>query len=262
MKSVNDFQAFKESRKKITLMTCYDSAFAVIIAGSDIDAILVGDSVSMVVHGFESTVSADLEMMKLHTQAVRRGAPESFIIADMPFLAHRYGKYECLKAAGELIKAGANAVKLEGARGNLDVIAHIVESGIPVMGHLGLTPQSVNKFGGYKVQGKSDDSAKSIIEDASVLEKAGCFSMVLECIPAELAAEISRQLRIPTIGIGAGAQTDGQVLVLYDLLGLTVKIKPRFVRTFMDGSELVKKALDEYAEAVVNGGFPSEKESY
>ena len=262
MKSVHDFLAKKKAGEKITVVTCYDYTMAVLVAESDADCILVGDSAAMVIHGYDSTISATAEMMVMHTAAVRRGAPEAFIVADMPFLSHRMGKYEALRHAGELMRAGANAVKLEEAHGHTDVITHIVDSGIPVMGHLGLTPQSVNKFGGFRVQGKTPESAAGILEDAHKLEEAGCFSIVLECIPAGLGTKISNELSIPTIGIGAGNQTDGQVLVLYDLIGLTTNIRPRFVRQFSNAAESMKNAVNEYCRAVQDSSFPAEKESY
>ncbi|MBN1646725.1 MAG: 3-methyl-2-oxobutanoate hydroxymethyltransferase [Spirochaetales bacterium] len=262
MNSVHDFREKKKNGEKIAVLTCYDAAMAAILTQADVDCILVGDSAAMVIHGYGSTVAATQEMMVLHTAAVRRGAPGVFIVADMPFLAHRMGKYEAVRHAGELVQAGANAVKLEEAAGHTDAIEHIVESGIPVMGHLGLTPQSVNRFGGFKVQGKSKESASSIREDALRLERAGCFAIVLECIPAELGSEISKSLTIPTIGIGAGAGTDGQVLVLYDLLGLTTNIRPRFVRKFSDMAASLQDAVNSYCIEVKNSTFPAEKESY
>lgn len=262
MKSVDQFLQKKENNEKISVITCYDFTNAAIVAKSDIDAVLVGDSLAMVIHGFESTLSATSEMMAMHTAAVRRGALEMFIIADLPFLAHRQGKYEAVRQAGMLMQAGANAVKLEGAAGNGEVVEHLVQSGIPVMGHLGLTPQSVNSFGGYKVQGKSNHAAEKMIEHAHELQNRGCFSIVLECIPSKLAAVISTQLAIPAIGIGAGAETDGQVLVIQDMLGLNTKMKPRFVRNFADGAELTKNALNDFHKAVTEKSFPLEKESY
>lgn len=262
MKTIQDFYTAKQAGKKISLVTCYDATFAALIAPTDIDAILVGDSVAMVVYGHDTTIPADLKMMTDHVSAVRRGAPDKFIIGDMPFLAHRKGTTAAVEAAGELLKAGANAVKLEGAQGHIDTVRYIVESGIPVMGHLGLTPQLVHQLGGFKVQARNVDAAEALIEDAKALEKAGCFSMVLECVPRDVAKRVTEAVRIPTIGIGAGQSTDGQVLVLQDLLGLNTRFQPRFVRKFTEGAETVTDALSLYVNEVQSGGFPAEKESF
>ncbi|MGM0600496.1 MAG: 3-methyl-2-oxobutanoate hydroxymethyltransferase [Candidatus Rifleibacteriota bacterium] len=254
-------QSLKNERK-ISMITCYDSWSARIVNNSDIDMILVGDSLAMVMHGFESTLPADMNMMTLHTQATRRGAPDKFIVSDMPFLSYRKGLSQSVEAAGNLMRAGANAIKLEGVAGNEEIIAHLVQSGIPVMGHLGLTPQSVHQFGGNKVQGKKEEQADKILDDALKLEQLGCFSLVLECIPASLAEKITREIRIPTIGIGAGKETDGQVLVMQDMLGMNNEFKPRFLRCYLEGESLFKDAFNRFADDVKAGKFPDTKESY
>ena len=261
MITVPKLQSLKNERK-ISMITCYDSWTARIVNSSNIDLILVGDSLAMVMHGFESTLPANVNMMELHTQATRRGAPDKFIVSDMPFLSYRKGLAQTVEAAGTLMCAGANAVKLEGVRGNEEIIEHLVQSGIPVMGHLGLTPQSVNNFGGNKVQGKKDEQAEKILEDALKLEQLGCFSLVLECIPASLAEKITQNLQIPTIGIGAGKNTDGQVLVMQDMLGMNNEFKPRFLRCYLEGEKLFKDAFNRFNKDVKSGSFPDQKESY
>jgi 3-methyl-2-oxobutanoate hydroxymethyltransferase len=214
------------------------------------------------VHGEADTLGATPELMALHTRAVTRGNPGCFIVADMPFLAARKGKAFALDSAAGLLRAGAQAVKIEGAQGNLKVIRHLVESGIPVMGHLGLLPQSVHATGGYKVQGRTTSAAKQLHKDAAALQDTGAFAVVLECIPAELARTVTAELKIPTIGIGAGAHCDGQVLVWHDLLGITHETMPRFVRTFGSIGKLTQRALLNYATAVQAGKFPAAKESF
>ena len=237
--TVPDFKRYKENSRPLSMVTSYDSWSAGIIQGSGIDCILVGDSLAMTMHGYDSTIPATVDLMALHTAAVRRGAPEAFLIGDMPFLSHRKGLEPAMTAAEQLMRAGANAIKLEGTRGHTEIIRHITESGVPVMGHIGLTPQSVHQMGGFKVQGKESDRAEQLESDALALEEAGCFALVLECVPRLLARRITEKLTIPTIGIGAGNGCDGQVLVLQDLLGLNTEFRPRFVRTFMDGHSLI-----------------------
>ncbi len=260
MKSILEFARARREQKPIVLVTAYDALMARAVAESEADAILVGDSVAMVVHGLPSTVHATLEMMCLHTAAVRRGAPDIVVIADMPFLSNRRGLVAATQAAGVLMQAGATAVKLEGVSGHEDVIAHLVGSGIPVMGHLGLTPQSVNQLGGYHLQGRSIDEAARLQAEAKRLEELGAFSLVLECVPSALAAEVSAALTVPTIGIGAGGGTSGQVLVLTDLLGLDAKFRPRFARRYLDGHGEVLKALNAYARDVRSAKFPAREE--
>ncbi|MEQ1878007.1 MAG: 3-methyl-2-oxobutanoate hydroxymethyltransferase [Bdellovibrionia bacterium] len=260
--NILDFKKKKSLGEKITVVTCYDYWSARIIADSTIDCILVGDSLAMVMHGHSTTLPATVDIMALHTQAVARGAPKKFIVGDMPFLSFRKGLTENMDAILKIMQAGASAVKLEGADGNEELIRHVVDSGVPVMGHIGLTPQSVFQLGGYRVQGRDEKGRAWLLDQARRLEKAGCFSIVLECVPDTLAAEITRELSIPTIGIGAGKETSGQVLVLHDLLGLFKDLKPKFVRTFLDGHELILGALEDYAKSVKDSSFPSAEETY
>lgn len=257
-----DFRKYKNEKKPISMITCYDSWSAAIIEETDIDCILVGDSLAMTMHGHDSTLPADPELMALHTAAVRRGAPKAFIVGDMPFLSFRKGLIPAMEAVEKIMRAGANAVKLERYAGHGDIISHIVGSGVPVMGHIGLTPQSVHQLGGYRVQGKSDEKARELMEEAVALEEAGCFAVVLECVPASIGQAISQKLTIPTIGIGAGKGCDGQVLVLQDMLGLNNKFRPKFVRTYMKGFETIQKALNEYDRTVKDRSFPAKEESY
>ncbi len=252
---------FQKDKAPLTMITCYDYTSAKIIDETDIDAVLVGDSVSMVMHGFESTVNATVEMMCMHTSAVRRGL-KKFLIADLPFLAHRKGRDYLMNSVEQLVKCGANAVKIEGADGSLEAIKYVVESGVPVMGHIGLTPQSIHQLGGYKVQGKEEKKANDLIEDALALQEAGCFAIVLELIPADLANRITEKLDIPTIGIGAGKYTSGQVLVLHDMLGMDQDFNPKFLKKFMDGYSSIKDAVQNYNDEVKNKQFPSDKESF
>ena len=262
MKTVIDFQTMKRENKKISLVTCYDYWSARILDESNIDAVLVGDSAANVMHGFDTTINAELEMMCYHTGAVKRGLKNKFLIADLPFLAHKKGDVYFAEAVDRLMKAGAQAVKLEGAKGNIDLIKNITEAGVPVMGHLGLTPQSVNQFGGFKLQGNNDAAAKQILSDALLFQSAGCFSVVLEMVPAELARKITEELEIPTIGIGAGVNTSGQVLVLQDLLGVNQGFNPKFLRKYLNGYDLIMEAVNHYNSDVKENKYPSEKESY
>jgi 3-methyl-2-oxobutanoate hydroxymethyltransferase len=262
MKSVLDFAAAKAAGRKISMVTCYDAVLARVIAASKVDCILVGDSAAMVVHGHGDTLAATVEMMADHTAAVRRGAPTRFLIGDMPFLSFRKGVPAALDAVAALMRAGAQAVKLEGVAGHEDAIEAIVGSGVPVMGHLGLTPQSVNALSGFRVQGRREDDAVRIVEDAKRLEALGCFAIVLECVPSALGARITQALRVPTVGVGAGPHCDGQVLVLHDLLGLTGGHRPKFVRTYLDGSAAVRDAIDRFDADVKDGAFPAASESY
>jgi 3-methyl-2-oxobutanoate hydroxymethyltransferase len=257
-----DFYRKKQIHEKISMVTCYDYTSARILAQTSIDCILVGDSAAMTMHGYKDTLLATLTMMCFHTTAVSRGAGNKFIISDLPFLSYRKSLSKNVSAAQALIQAGAQAVKLENAAGNGKLIHHLVESGIPVMGHLGLTLQTMHVLGGFKVQGKTKESAKRIQEDALLLQEAGCFALVLECIPNQLAQQITRSLSIPTIGIGAGPHTDGQVLVLQDLLGLNIDFKPKFVRSFLNGQEQMKKGIENYIQAIKSGEFPNDENCY
>lgn len=262
MKTVKDFQKFKNEDKKITMVTCYDFWSAQIIDESEVDAVLVGDSVAMVMHGFETTVNATIEMMEFHTAAVRRGLKEKFLVSDMPFLAHKKGRKELMNAVDRLFKAGAQAVKIEGGEEIADDIEFLVKSGIPVMGHLGLTPQSVHQIGGFKLQGKDKEKANSILRSAKALENAGCFALVLEMVPAALAKNVTETLNIPTIGIGAGKFTSGQILVLQDVLGMTKAFTPKFLRRYLNGFDVILNSLNYYNTDVKMEKFPDEKESF
>lgn len=254
-----DFLKAKKENKKISMITCYDSTFAGIVNESDIDCILIGDSCAMVMHGEKSTVPAQMDWMVEHTRSVRNGAPDKFILADMPFLSTRKGIEYATNCAGKLLVAGANSVKIEGVFGQENVLKHLVQSGIPVMAHLGLTPQFYNAFGGHKMQGKTDEAAIKIIEEAQIAEQIGCFGLLLECIPSELASKITKSVSIPTIGIGAGVDCDGQVLVLQDMLGMS-GVKMRFVREYLNGRELIKDAFNSYAKDVAEAAFPAGSE--
>ena len=260
--SILDFAAVHTARRPLVMVTAYDAWSARLLADQPVDALLVGDSAMMVVHGERDTLGATTEIMALHTRAVARGAPEKLIVADLPFLAVRKGRAHALDSAAALLRAGAHAVKAEGIRGHADVIAHLVESGIPVMGHLGLTPQSVHALGGYRVQARTAAAAARLREDAQTLVAAGVFAIVLECVPAKLARELTAALPIPTIGIGAGAGCSGQILVLHDLLGFNPEFRPRFVRRFAAGAPLVRSGVSRYAAAVRAGKFPAPRESF
>lgn len=256
---INDFYNYKKPGPKISMVTAYDYTMAKIAANSKVDCILVGDSLAMVMHGKPSTIGATIEMMVLHTEAVCAAVKNKLVIADMPFLSFRKGKVPALDCVEKLMRAGAHAVKLEGRSGHEDVIEQIIASDIPVMGHLGLTPQSVLKYGGYKTQGKDAYSADKILADAKELEKIGCFALVLECVPQNLAKKITTMLNIPVIGIGAGPHTDGQVLVMQDMLGLYGDLAPAFVKKYMDGHKLVTDALNAFDKEIKDLKFPEQK---
>jgi 3-methyl-2-oxobutanoate hydroxymethyltransferase len=262
MKNVLEFAAAKAAGRRISMVTCYDASFARVLETSAVDSLLVGDSAAMVMHGYGDTLAATVELMALHTAAVRRGAPSHFLVADLPFLSFRKGVPAALDAVAELMRAGANAVKLEGVAGHEDVITAIAGSGVPVMGHLGLTPQSVHALAGFRVQGRSGEDAARILAEARRLEELGCFALVLECVPSPLASQVTQALGIPTIGIGAGAGCDGQVLVLQDLLGLSGDFRPRFVRRYLDGAALVGDAIERFDRDVKQGAFPAPAEAY
>jgi 3-methyl-2-oxobutanoate hydroxymethyltransferase len=262
MKTVRDFARYKAEHRRISIVTAYDAWSARIIARSRVDAILVGDSVAMVMHGHDTTIPATVGLMALHVRAVARACGGKFLIGDLPFLSYRRGIAAAISAVSALVRSGAQAVKLEGVDGHEDVIRHIVGSGVPVMGHIGLTPQSVNQLGGFRVQGTNETDASTLLRQAQTLEHLGCFAIVLECIPADLAGRIGSALTIPTIGIGAGPQTDGQVLVLQDMLGLDQTRTPRFVRRYLDGEGMIAAALDEYDADVKEARFPDLQETY
>lgn len=259
---ISDFKAYKAAQKKISMVTCYDYTSAMILSSSNVDCILVGDSAAMTMHGHDSTLPISVGQMAIHTAAVKRGASGKFIVGDLPFLSYRKSLSENVEAAGRIMRAGAHSVKLEGARGNLDLIRHLVDSGIPVMGHLGLTPQSIHQIGSFKVQGKLALEAQMILEDSIALQQAGCFALVLECVPQQLAQKISESLEIPTIGIGAGVGCDGQVLVWQDLLGMNPNFKPKFLRRYSNLHETIQSALNAFDQDVKQKKFPSKEESY
>ena len=258
--TVNTLQAHKEAGEKFAVITAYDACFAQRVDEAGIEAILVGDSLGMVLQGNDSTLPVTVDDMAYHTQAVSRGSNNSLIIADMPF-----GSYstlpQALDNAAELMSAGAHMVKVEGGQWLLETISALTERGIPVCGHLGLTPQSVNTLGGYKVQGRDEDSARVILEDARAVAAAGASLLVLECVPTDLASIITSGINIPVVGIGAGPGTDAQVLVLHDLLGLSPHI-PKFVRNFMAGQGSIQAALSAYNQAVQDGSFPAPEHSF
>jgi 3-methyl-2-oxobutanoate hydroxymethyltransferase len=251
------------NKRKISCLTAYDYPTARLMDEAGVDVVLVGDSVAMVVLGYESTLPLTMEESLHHTKAVRRGVQRALVVADMPFGTYQGDVNEALKNAVRFVKeAGAEAVKVEGGERRLEVIARLTEAEIPVMGHVGLTPQSVNAMGGYRVQGKTAGGAEQLLRDARAVETAGAFSIVLEGIPRELAAEITKSVRIPTIGIGAGPDCDGQILVLHDLLGLTFQEPPKFARRYANVGEVMSQAVREYCADVQGGSFPSDAESY
>lgn len=261
--TVLTFKEAKKNKEKLTMLTAYDYSTAKLIDEAGINSILVGDSLGMVVLGYEDTLSVTMEDMIHHTAAVARGAKNALIVADMPFMSYQTSVYDAVVNAGRLMKEGrANAVKLEGGLEVVDQIKAIVDASIPVVAHLGLTPQSVNAFGGFKVQGKSQEAAQKLVEAAKAVEKAGAFAVVLECVPAKLAEYISNQISIPTIGIGAGAGCDGQVLVYQDMLGMFSDFVPKFAKQFANVGVEMKKAFTKYKEEVSDGVFPAENHTF
>jgi 3-methyl-2-oxobutanoate hydroxymethyltransferase len=258
------FQKYKREGRKIVCLTAYDYSTAKILDTAGVDLILVGDSLAMVALGHPTTHAVTMDEMVHHTRAVTRGVQTAFVVADLPFMSYQVDVIQAITNAGRFIKeAQAHAVKLEGAtKLNLEVIERLVSMGIPVMGHLGFTPQAIHSLGGTRVQGKSAEEAFRLIEDAIALEKAGCFSLVLEMVPASVATLITKRLSIPTIGIGAGSGCDGQILVTDDLLGKFTDFKPRFVRQYANLSELCQDAIGRYAEDVRNTSFPDTTESF
>lgn len=258
-----DFRTMKNSGDKISMVTAYDYSTARLVDESGIDSILVGDSLGMVMLGYPDTLSVTMEDMIHHCSAVVRGAKNALVICDMPFMSYQTSVYDAVKNAGRLIKEGkAAAVKLEGGTEFAEHIKAIVNASIPVCGHLGMTPQSVNAFGGFKVQGKTVEAAKKLITDALALEQAGAFAIVLECVPAELAEYISKLLSIPTIGIGAGVGCDGQVLVYQDLTGIYNDFTPKFVKRYLNAGEMIKNAFVDYNYEVKHGKFPTAEHSF
>jgi 3-methyl-2-oxobutanoate hydroxymethyltransferase len=260
--TIPEFQRHKRDKKKLIVVTAYDALFARIVEQAGIEAILVGDSLGVVVQGKANTLSVTMDDMLYHTKLVAGAAQRALVIGDMPFMSYQAGQEDALRNAGRFLQAGAQAIKLEGGAVVADRVAAMTSIGIPVMGHLGMTPQSVHRFGGYKVQGKESDHAQALLNDAKTLEAAGAFAIVLEAIPAELAKTITEQVAIPTIGIGAGPHCDGQVLVLYDILGLFDDFVPKFVKPYAHLKADAIQALRRYKEEVEEGEFPSDSESY
>jgi len=259
----NQAAGFPFKFQKITCLTAYDYPTARLVDEAGVDLILVGDSLGMVVLGQESTLAVTIDEMLHHTRAVRRGTRRALLVADLPYGSYHTDIAESVRNAMRFVKeGGAEAVKLEGGERRLELISRLTEAEIPVMGHVGLTPQSVNALGGYRVQGKTADAAELLIRDARAVEAAGAFAVVLEAVPRELAAQITRELRIPTIGIGAGPDCDGQILVLHDLVGLTFGALPKFARQYANVREIISQAAKEYCEDVRGGTFPSDGESY
>lgn len=263
MKQTADFMNMKRNKEKIVMLTAYDYPSAKLAEAGEVDVILVGDSLGMVVLGYDSTIPVTLEDMIHHTKAVKQGAKNTFIVVDMPFLSYHLSESETLKNAGRLLQeAGAHAVKMEGADEVIGKIAALTRAGIPACAHLGLTPQSVGVLGGYKVQGKNAAAAKKLFEDAKKCEAAGAFAIVLECVPKQLASEISKALTIPVIGIGAGADVDGQVLVFHDILGYGVERVPKFVKQYHSLNPFIIESIQSYGSEVKNGIFPENQHTF
>jgi 3-methyl-2-oxobutanoate hydroxymethyltransferase len=261
--TTHQLQEMKNRGEKISMLTAYDYSYAKIVDDAGIDVILVGDSASNVMAGHDSTLPITLDQMIYHAQSVIRAVDRALVVVDMPFGSYQGNSSEALRSAIRIMKeSGAHAVKLEGGSEVIDSVKRILSAGIPVMGHLGLTPQSIYKFGTYTVRAKEVEEASKLIEDAKLLEEAGCFGLVLEKIPAKLAKEVSQQLTIPTIGIGAGSNVDGQVLVLHDLLGVTKEFSPRFLRRYANMYDDMKNAVEEYIKDVKSKDFPNEQEQY
>jgi 3-methyl-2-oxobutanoate hydroxymethyltransferase len=253
----------KREGEKISMLTAYDYSIATLVDEAGVDMILVGDSLGMVVLGYDSTLPVTMEDMLHHTKAVSRAVKRAMVIGDMPFMSYQVSAEEAMKNAGRFMKeAGAHGVKLEGGQEVAEAVRRITASGIPLVGHLGLTPQSVHQLGGYKVQGKDEKAAIRMMNDAKALEEAGAFCLVLECVPAKLAGEISRALTIPTIGIGAGVECDGQVLVVNDMLGMFEKFTPKFVKKYAELSKQIQTAVGQYVDEVKGGTFPGKEHSF
>lgn len=260
--TILDCMEKKRKREKITMLTAYDYTMAKILDEAGIDMLLVGDSLGMVIQGYDSTIPVKFEEILYHVKIVSRAAKRAMVIADMPFLSYQVNMDEGVRNAGLLIKeGGADAVKIEGGRHVADLVKRLVSIGIPVMGHLGLTPQSIKQLGGWKVQGKTRESAMKLVEDAKILEKSGVFSIVLEAIPWQVAKEITESINVPTIGIGAGKYVDGQVLVTYDMLGL-VDFKTKYLKKFAELKKEITSAVKTYIEEVINETYPDEEHSY
>jgi 3-methyl-2-oxobutanoate hydroxymethyltransferase len=261
--TIHTLRKMKQAGERITMLTAYDASFARLLDQAQIDVLLVGDSLGMVVQGHDTTLPVTLDQMVYHCAAVARGAERAHLVGDMPFGSYQAGADEAVKNAMRLVaEGGMEAVKLEGGADYCDVIARIVRAGVPVMGHIGLTPQSVHKMGGYVVQGRGEDKAARMIADARALEKAGCYSLILEAIPGDLGAEITRNVGIPTIGIGAGLECDGQVLVVYDLLGMNPEFSPKFVKKYANLAQVIGEAAARYRDEVRAGAFPAGEHTF
>jgi 3-methyl-2-oxobutanoate hydroxymethyltransferase len=261
--TIQDFLKKKREKQKITMLTAYDYPFAKIVDEAEIDGIIVGDSVGMVVQGLENTLPVTMDEMIYHTKIVSRAVSHTMVIGDLPFMSYQASVEEAVRNAGRFIKeAGASAVKIEGGAEVADRIRALTRSDIPVMAHIGLTPQSIHRMGGYKVQGKTDESARRLIEEAHIAENAGAFSLLLEAIPMGLAKEITQELAIPTIGIGAGPDCDGQVLVLHDVIGLFERFLPKFAKRYVNLKDQALQAIRIYKDEVEKGVFPTEEQSF
>ena len=261
--TIHTLREMKRRGERIAMLTCYDASFARLLDESHVDVLLVGDSLGMVIQGHDTTLPVTLDEMIYHCRAVARGAGRAHVVGDMPFMSYQTSVEQALANAGRLVKeGGVHSVKLEGGAQHVELVAKLVACGIPVMGHIGLTPQSFHQLGGFKIQGRENGAAQRLLADARALEEAGAYAIVLEGIPAEIAAEITAAVSIPTIGIGAGVGCDGQVLVLYDLLGMNDSFKPRFVRTYEKLATRIRTAVDAYVADVRDGAFPSEAESF
>ncbi len=261
--TINTLRKMKQAGERITMLTAYDATFARLLDRAGTDVLLVGDSLGMVVQGHDTTLPVTMDQIVYHCAAVKRGVQRAHVVGDMPFGSYQASADEAVKNAMRICaEGGAESVKLEGGAEYAEVIQRIVRAGVPVMGHIGLTPQSVHKLGGYVVQGRSEDKAARLLADAKALEAAGCYSIILEMMPAELSAEIARSVSIPVIGIGAGAGCDGQVLVIYDLLGLNPDFSPKFVKKYLDLGMLIRDAVTRYNDDVKHGAFPGPEHSF
>ena len=260
--TIRDLQAYKKRGEKLPMLTAYDYPFANLIERAGIPIILVGDSVGDNVLGYDNTVPVTVEDITHHLRAVVRGTETAHIVADMPFMSYQTNIADALRNAGTLLKSGAQSVKLEGGRRLVDTVKELVAAGIPVMGHIGLTPQSVNQFGGYRVQGRTQETAQKLIEDAVALEAAGVYALVLETVPEDLARTVTGKIQVPTIGIGAGIHCDGQVLVIHDILGIQPGREMKHARKYADLAQVISEATTQYIADVQSGGFPSHEESF
>jgi 3-methyl-2-oxobutanoate hydroxymethyltransferase len=260
--TITTLREMKRSGEKIACLTAYDFSFASLLDRAGVDLVMVGDSLGMTMQGHESTLPVSTTDMEYHTRCVARGVKRAIIVSDLPFLGYQINREQAFTNAGRLLQHGAHVAKLEGGAAMADTVRFLVERGVPVCGHLGLTPQSINQFGGFRVQGKTSDAAETIRRDARALQDAGASMIVLEAVPASLAAAITRDLDIPTIGIGAGVECDGQVLVLQDMLGLYPRPSPKFARNFMEGAASIEEAVRHYVAAVKERGFPGPEHSF